>query len=654
MSSARVISGFLTGLLASGCSDSRTGPGSGGPPPPPSRTIAVVDSAYQPSEVVVSNGALYWLDASPVPLHRIDLTSHASAALFQPVPQPENVVPDGNVLYWVSGGSLYRTSLDGTVTTVVDQGQRDPASGASAEILVDSSAVYWANTISSGSCSPACTFTIRRVPKAGGPATTITSTSQAIAAFAILNGDMYWEEVGVGPASADGTVGSQVKKVALAGGGVTVLVDGLLNGLIPPPGPGWIPASWHPTGGIAVDDSMVYFADASFYTSYRVMKTLSGGGGAAPTILVADTTGDASDFARSLLLYQDHLYWPDLNSIKVIATSGGAFADLASGRTSPFSLVRQGGDFYWIEALCCAHNATGSIERMPVGGGSPVPVRAGIVSPVVVAADQDGVFWVNGGSIGAIEGYAAISRAGLDGTGEDTLVTAATGGLFAVDDSYVYFADEFSIKRVPVHGGPVRLLAIGSFFVRGIATDGAYVYWDEDPVTIVNRVPVAGGPIANVSTGQGPAGVVRVDGSYVYWLDHEDTIRRALKTGGSAELVGAAGTGLLTDFVVSGANVYYAEWDGGRLMKTAVTGGTPSVLAPLNADQTRRLATDGAMVYWVDQSSVNRIPVGGGNADFIASNGGADPFLAGGIAVDEHSVYWAEPFGFVIRMATPK
>jgi hypothetical protein len=451
-------------------------------------------------------------------------------------------------------------------------------------------------------------------------------------------------------------MGSQIKRIPLAGGVVTVLVDGLLNGLIPPPGPGWVPASWHPTGGIAVDDSTVYFGDASFYQSYRVMKMPSAGGGAAPTILVADTTGDASNFVRSLLLYQDHLYWPDLNSIKVVATSGGAYTDLISNRTSPLSLVRQGGDLYWIEALCCAHNDVGTIERMPTSGGTPVPVRTGVTSPVVIAVDQNNLFWVEGGAIGGIEGFGSVTSIGLDGTGEDTLVTAASAGPFAVDDAYVYFINAFTIKRVPVNGGAVHRLGTSYSFARGIATDGAYVYWDDDPITVVRRIPVNGGSIEVVSSGAGLAGTVRVEGSYVYWLDHEDMILRALKTGGSAEVVAGPVPGLLTDFVVSGNAVYYAEWDGSRIMRTAVSGGAATVLVPpLGGDQTRRLATDGVAVYWIDQFSVDKVPVDGGNiAPPIAPNGGADPFLAGGIAVDDHSVYWAEPLGLVVKMATPK
>ena len=399
MSDAGLLLGLvMTGIWASGCRDSGTGPGGGnggggGYQP----TVAVVDSAFEPTELVVRNGAVYWLDASTEPLNRFDLVTHAYTSLFQVLPHPENAVSDGNFVYWVSGGELYRTTLDGTSTTLFDHGERNVVNGVTAGIVLDADNVYWANTIPGTGCSPDCN-SIRRVPKAGGGATTITTTAQAIVALAIQNGVMYWEEIGVGPVSADGTVGSQVKKVSSAGGSVTVLVDGLLNGLITPPGPGYIPASWHPTGGLAADDSTVYFADADFFQSYRVMKTPAAGGGAAPNIMAADTTGDLSDYARSLVLDQDHIYWVDLNSLKVMAKAGGAFSDLASNLTSPLSLVRVGGDLYWVEALCCAHNDKGRIERLSTSGGTPVTVRADITSPTEVTADQAALYWVEGGT----------------------------------------------------------------------------------------------------------------------------------------------------------------------------------------------------------------------------------------------------------------
>ena len=613
--------------------------------------ISVLATVPQPTHVVARNGAVYWLEASDKPLNALSLATGAHTTLFQSLPIPESALSDGSYVYWVSGGRLFRTTVDGTATTVLDSGQRDAGAGVTAQIEMDATHLYWANSISSANCSPACKFTIRQIPKPGGTATTLATTSQAIVALAVRGGDIYWEEVGIGPASADGTVGSQIKKVPIAGGTVTVLVDGLLNGLIAPPGPGWIPASWHPTGGIALDDSTVYFADASFYQSYRVMKEPATGG--PLTILVADTTGDASDFARDMLLDASNLYWADANSIKTVPKAGGGYHDLASNLPSPVRLARVAANLYWLQTRCCAHGDTGSVWTIPTAGGTPVTLKAGLDSPSGMAADASNLFWIEGGPIGGIEHFGSLSRMALDGSGALTLVESAGGGPFDVDDTYVYFGDGFTIKRVPVSGGPVVRLVIGYSYVTGVATDGVYVYWVEDAgYSIVRKIPVGGGPVTTLASGPGPAGAIRIDALQVYWMGGERTISRVPKTGGAPSVVVDSVT--MTDFVVDKVNLYYAEWDGGRIRKVPVAGGAVTTLAYLRTDQTRRLATDAVTLYWIDQTSVMKVPVTQGSPQYIVSGVASDPFLISGITVDDKSVYWAEVAGGVIKMATPK
>jgi len=643
-------SSVATAIALGACRESPVGMrGNGGNGAGP--TISVLATAPQPTQVVARNGVVYWREASNKPLNALALATGTHTPLFQSLPNPESALSDGNYVYWVSGGVLYRTTLDGTATTVFDQGQRDAVSGVTGQIVMDATHLYWANSIASATCSPACTFTIRQVPKSGGSAITLATTSQGIVSLAVIGGTIYWEEVGIGPASADGKVGSQIKKAPIAGGPVTVLVDGLLNGLILPPGPGWIPASWHPTGGIAVDDSTVFFADASFYQSYRVMKVSTAGG--SLTILVADTTGDASDFARDMVLDAGNIYWVDANSIKTLPKAGGSYHNLVSGVPSPVRLVRVAGNLYWLQALCCAHADTGSIHTIPTTGGTPVTLKAGLSSPGNMAGDASSLFWIEGGPIGGIEHFGSLSRMALDGSGATTLVESAGGGPFDVDDTYVYFGDGFTLKRVPVGGGPVTRMAIGYSYITGVATDGAYVYWVEDAgYSIVRRIPVGGGPVTTLGSGPGPAGQIRIDATQVYWLGALRTISRVPKAGGAATVVVDSVT--ITDFVVDKVNLYYAEWDGGRIRKVPVAGGAITTLASLGSDQTRRLATDGVAVYSIDQINVMKVPMAGGSLQSIASGVASDPFLISGIAVDDKSVYWAEVAGGVIKMATPK
>src|SRR6185436_17865937 len=97
-----------------------------------------------------------------------------------------------------------------------------------------------------------------------------------------------------------------------------------------------------------------------------------------------------------------------------------------------------------------------------------------------IATDSTHLFWIEGGATGATEGYAGLWASALDGTDVEQLLESGGGGPFAVDANELYFANRWTIKRVPTTGGPAQRLAIGSFPVRDVVTDGIRVYWIED------------------------------------------------------------------------------------------------------------------------------------------------------------------------------
>lgn len=646
--------------LAAGCkSDSSVAPvdttgggGGGNPPPPP--TVALITAAPLPVRLAVANNTLFWLDSSDTPLNRISLVNGDRTVLVHDVPIPESAVTDGSNAFWVAGGQLYRTTLDGTSTTLLAGGERDLAARATPEVALDATNVYWVNTVGSTSCTPACTFTIRSIPKAGGTATTVVTTTQPIVSLAVANGSVYWEESSVVPVDANGTVGSMIKKVPATGGAVTVLVNGLLNGRIAPPSAGYAPASWQPIAGIEVDESSVYFADASNFSTSRVMRVATTGG--TVDVLFSETTGSQIDFLRDLALDATTVYAIDATSLQAIPKSGGTSTPLATGLASPVSLTRAGASLFWIETTCCSHGQTGSVNTLGTSGGTPVTVRAGIAAPVMISTDGIHLVWTAGGGTGEIEGFGNLTRANLDGTSEATLVEAAGGGPFATDGVDLYFANGFTIKRVPATGGRVERVLIGDAAVRDVGLDGSHVYWlEEGPTLSVRRLPRAGGASATLATGAAPGSVLRLDATHVYWLEHEDAVHRVAKTGGTPETIVPTTSGGITDFVVDGANVYHAEWDGKRIRKTPVGGGAGTTLAtPSQVDQTRRLTTDGTSLYWVDQLELNKISVNGGTPTTLVHQLENLAFPASGIAVDGQSVYWTEVAGFTIKKATPK
>src|SRR5207247_1733307 len=307
--------------------------------------------------------------------------------------------------------------------------------------------------------------------------------------IAIAGGFAFWEEEGVGPAASDGSVGSKINKVSLADGTVTMLVNGLENGLILPPSPGYIPASWHPRGGIVADDAFVYFADADFFQSYRVMAVPDTGG--AITILLADTTHDANNFVRSMVSEETTLYWVDENAVRSIPKTGGLPADLAGPRTVlPWSLTRVGTNLYWIESTCCAHRDKGTIYTVPTTGGTADTVIPNLDSPGSIASEGDRVYWVEGGP------FSVVRSVPVNGGAITTLGSGpGPAGRIRLDGTYVYWlAHEDEVDRAPKTGGtPVRLVGPVSGLLTDFAVDASNIYLSEWDGGGISKAPITGG-----------------------------------------------------------------------------------------------------------------------------------------------------------------
>lgn len=626
-------------------------------PPPSGPTVATVTNAPGPSQLAIQNDVLYWLDSSRAPFKKLSLTSGATPiALFTESPMPDNELSDGSYVYWVSSGRLYRSTVDGSTTVRLDSADI-PSAGAMA---MDAGYVYWVASAPSA-CSPPCRWSIRRVPKAGGAATQVAMTADGVVDFmalAVAGGYVFWEEGGVGPAAPDGSVGSKIIKVPVGGGGTaTTVVDGMENGLIVPPGGGYLPASWHPRGGIIPDTDVVYFADADFYQSYRVMSVSVNGG--PITILLADTTGNASDFVRSMTSDDTTLYWVDLNKVRSMARTGGTVTDLNGPRAiALWSVTRAGSSLYFLEATCCAHRDKGTIYAIPTAGGTPAVVHDSLDSPSSLTSDAAHMFWLEGGGgagIGGIEGYGSMRASALNGANTLTLIETANGGPFAADADAIYFADKWTIKKVSTAGGKPQRVVTGDNSIADLATDGVNLYWLEGgPFSVVRYVPLSGGPITTLGAGPGPAGRLRIGGSYVYWLGHDDEIDRVPKAGGQAiRLIGPI-SGLATDFAIDQTNIYISGWDSAIIAKAPIDGGGLTTLAYLGVDQTRRIETDGGKVYWIDQLYVASVTGDGHTQVGIASGELSDPFTHNGLAFDSHSVFWTEMLSDAIRKATPK
>jgi sugar lactone lactonase YvrE len=169
---------------------------------------------------------------------------------------------------------------------------------------------------------------------------------------------------------------------------------------------------------------------------------------------------------------------------------------------------------------------------------------------------------------------------------------------------------------------PVTLVT-GQSSPRGIAIVGGYVYWSNMNTNTsagagVFRVPRNGGDVETVAADY-RAEAMATDGTYVYWVD---------------ESTGPAGG--------PGANQVY---------RVAISGGTPTALAPAADGYHPGIAVSDTHVYWTDQitPAIRRAPKEGGAVETLAAPNSGDAF---GIAVDTGVVYWAIQSGGTV-MSTP-
>jgi hypothetical protein len=270
------------------------------------------------------------------------------------------------------------------------------------------------------------------------PPTTRATLSARIGAITMDETNLYFtcEDGWVYRASKAGPVPSSPEKIASAGSAAA-------NGLVY-------------TGGIAVDDTNVYWtADATGVGDGTLYSAPKGGGSSA-------VLASSQSFPRGVAVDAANIYWVDqavsppssdlagigAGTVQVLAKGGGRQpTTLAAGLTAPDFIALDGaGNALW-------HDATG-INRVPIGGGP---------SEVLV-----------------VENMANVSN----------LVVADGTVFWGADD------DPYAIDSASTAGGGAVTLAANVAKPAAVAALGASVYWndaDGASVDTVIRVPSSGG-----------------------------------------------------------------------------------------------------------------------------------------------------------------
>jgi hypothetical protein len=621
------------------------------------------------ASLAVRGSYVYFTDSSTRPLQRAALGGSGVTALADRFEGARNVLIHGTDVYWVDASRLLRTPLAGGATTVLAVGSGDHSDGTTADLVVDDSYAYWANSVPTLTCSPPCTWVIERVPLAGGAPLTLATVNRKVAAIAADATRIFWEESSLEPYDPSCNCGSKVKSVPKAGGAITLLVDGGLNGTMPAPPPGHTAASWLPTGGLALTSTELLFARAG--NTYEIMAIPLAGG--TLRVLASVPTPDHFSTAtlQGLAVSGASAYFIDNynHALSTVPVAGGVVTPLVTNlgsvsTTNSSALALGGGNAYWSElgavSGCCITGGTGTLRRVPLAGGGASNVVAALDLPASVGFDGSNLVWTEPWRIG---------KAAAGGTGVTTLASGIGSNMarIATDAASVYVLDGDFIKKVPLAGGQAEKLAytnsgiLGdlSLAVQDIATDGVNVYWTTTNgpfAPTVRKVGVSGGAATIIGSGGGFVNPqdcywrIAVQGSRVYWSSggNSGPVSCAVNTvsvnGGTVTTV--IDYPFLADFTVDDSYVYFADGSSGpAIRKVPVGGGTASVVAYNAAAWV--MTHYGSRLYWVDlaQDTVASIDksADGGTPTFVPGDLLLDRYLAfEAITVDASGLYVTE------------
>jgi hypothetical protein len=606
------------------------------------------------ASLLVRGGHVYFTDSSPAPLKRVALDGSGLTSLAARFQGARNVLVRGTDVYWVDASRLWRTPLAGGANTLLAEGSADHGDGTTADVVVDGSFVYWVNSVTATR-----TWLIQKVPLGGGTPVTLATVNREVAALVADATRLFWEEESLDPYEAGCNCGSSVKSVPKSGGSVTVLVDGSLNGTLPPLPPGHIPASWLATGGLALTATDVLFARTG--NEYEIMA-IPLAGGALRTLVSVPTPGQLSTSAlRGLAVSGTTVYFIDnlSHALNSVPLAGGALTTLATN-LGPLSdgnssvMVLADGNAYWSElgtmSGCCYTGGTGAIRRVPLGGGAVATVLGGLDLPGSVSLEGTNLAWTEAWRVG---------KAAMTGGGVATIASGIASNLarIAADANSLYVLDGDYVKKLPLAGGQAQKLAytndgvLGDFSLKAqdIATDGTSVYWTTDngagvTAPVVRKVPVAGGAVTTIAreavftNTQDCYWRIAVQGSNVYWSSGGTNspigcaVLKVSVNGGPVTTV--VDYPYLADFTVDDSYVYFS--DGGQnfaIRRIPVTGGDITLVA---GDAAGWVMTQfGPRLYWVD---IAHDTVGWIDKSTVA---GLPSLIPGELLLDLYGVYEA-------------
>jgi hypothetical protein len=292
-------------------------------------------------------------------------------------------------------------------------------------------------------------------------------------------------------------------------------------------------------------------------------------------VTLATLLGGASDLA----IDSTNVYWTDgLGNVTGMPIAGGARFRLAAGQTNVSGgFAADGTNVYWANQGTYDPDAgwyDGSVMRVAVDGGSPVPVAVGQSDPESIAVDGTHVFWAN-------KGTGEVMVAAVGSGAPTTLAKGLSSPAWiATDGTYVYCADhgDGTVQKVPIDneaGAPGAALVFGYINVSGVAVAGGSVYWVvQGPPQVVGgytqgsimQVPADGGVFATLALPVNNPFGIAADSTHVYWTEI-GAVMSAPVDGGAPSVIASGGQQYPGRVAVDSTNVYWTDPVAGTVMK---------------------------------------------------------------------------------------
>ena len=463
------------------------------------KETAIVAGQGEFNNLILSGTTLFWGDGSIGKGIWKYTNGDTSPQLLVPrLSKTSNMVVHGNYAYWINTDSstvkfsIYRTTLDGSHTTLLTQGD---APSPTAYLFADDRALYFTAKDTSTYATSTASVVLQRFPLNGSAPTTLYHVAKGAAGLAADDNYIYvLDETGADSFAAN------LVRISKTDGSSQPLSQNIAQ----------------VNGAITVANSTIYVG-----TYGNLLKVPATGG--TPTVLTSDSTVEP----YQLTVIQDTIYWinysrDDYNNpytIQSMPVGGSAVTVVATNLSQPSDLLATTDGLYWSESQSDGGIYERVLKKLSWQTGQATAVADGMhISSFDIAGGNAYVTQ----SL-SLTGFSEISMVSL----ADGLIHPLIGGvnttsyIFSATTDNLLIGDGTALKKVPLSGGVTTTLVKNTEFdikdVKGL--DGTVYFTSAGTKVGVFKVSESGGSYVTLAQEPGLySTIVSVQDGYVYYV----------------------------------------------------------------------------------------------------------------------------------------